>query len=149
MGGALLAGLACGATTKLSTVWKEPGYAGPGLARILVLGVAEDATTRRAFEDRFAQALDARGAQALASYHELPSDGRVRELLARARECGVNLIDTAPAYGTSEERLGALLDDRERWVIVTKAGEEFADGRSHFDFSPEAIIRSDPFKIHF
>jgi aryl-alcohol dehydrogenase-like predicted oxidoreductase len=52
------------------------------------------------------------------------------------------LIDTAPAYGTSEDRLGRLLSDRKDWVIVTKAGEEFFDGRSHFDFSPAAITQS-------
>jgi aryl-alcohol dehydrogenase-like predicted oxidoreductase len=56
----------------------------------------------------------------------------------------VNLLDTAPAYGTSEERLGGLLrerGDREAWVISTKAGEEY-DGESSFDFSPGAIIAS-------
>src|SRR3546814_3813287 len=30
-------------------------------------------------------------------------------LLALARDLGINLIDTAPAYGVSEERLGQLL----------------------------------------
>lgn len=73
---------------------------------------------------------------------ELPSDREVGELLEAARGFGVNLIDTAPAYGTSEERLGALLSDRNDWVIVTKAGEEFVDGRSHFDFSPAAVTKS-------
>jgi aryl-alcohol dehydrogenase-like predicted oxidoreductase len=73
---------------------------------------------------------------------ELPSDARVEDLLEAARGFGVNLIDTAPAYGTSEQRLGELLSDREHWVIVTKAGEEFVDGRSRFDFSPDAIARS-------
>jgi aryl-alcohol dehydrogenase-like predicted oxidoreductase len=73
---------------------------------------------------------------------ELPSDGQVADLLEAARGCGVNLIDTAPAYGTSEQRLGELLSDRESWVIVTKAGEEFVEGRSRFDFSPEAVASS-------
>jgi aryl-alcohol dehydrogenase-like predicted oxidoreductase len=40
---------------------------------------------------------------------ELPSDETLRELLACARDMGVNLLDTAPAYGYSEERLGELL----------------------------------------
>lgn len=65
----------------------------------------------------------------------LPDDDAVRALLAQARELGLNLLDTAPAYGTSEERLGLLLQDRKDWVIVTKTGEEFRDGASHFDFS--------------
>ena len=73
---------------------------------------------------------------------ELPSDEQVRALLAVAREHGVNLIDTAPAYGSSEERIGALLEDRGRWVIVTKVGEQFRSGRSEFDFSPAGVRAS-------
>ena len=67
----------------------------------------------------------------------IPDDDAVRHLLARARDLGSNLIDTAPAYGRSEERLGELLTDRRHWVIVSKVGEEFDNGDSHFDFSPE------------
>ncbi|MFW8341556.1 aldo/keto reductase, partial [Klebsiella pneumoniae] len=36
----------------------------------------------------------------------IPDDQQARELLYLARELGINLIDTAPAYGVSEERLG-------------------------------------------
>lgn len=73
----------------------------------------------------------------------LPSDAQVVELLDRARELGVNLIDTAPAYGTSEERLGKLLTgSRHDWVISTKVGEEFSNGVSHFDFTPTQVRHS-------
>jgi len=72
----------------------------------------------------------------------MPTDRQFDALLRVARSHGVNLIDTAPAYGISEERLGGLLVDRDRWVIVTKAGEAFEDGRSRFDFAPAAITRS-------
>ena len=65
----------------------------------------------------------------------IPDDNAVRELLALARELGINLIDTAPAYGNSEERLGKFLPARQDWVIVSKVGEEFSGGESHFDFS--------------
>lgn len=66
----------------------------------------------------------------------IPDDDAARLLLAQARELGINLIDTAPAYGRSEERLGPLLrGQREQWVIVSKVGEEFDDGQSRFDFS--------------
>ena len=68
----------------------------------------------------------------------IPDDAEARQLLALARDLGINLIDTAPAYGRSEERLGPLLrGQREDWVIVSKVGEEFEAGQSHFDFSPE------------
>lgn len=68
----------------------------------------------------------------------IPDDAAAANLIALARELGINLIDTAPAYGSSEERLGGLLaGQRQDWVICTKVGEEFFDGVSHFDFSAQ------------
>ena len=67
---------------------------------------------------------------------EIPSDRQVRDLLDLAWDLGINLLDTAPAYGSSEQRLGRLLrGPRERWVLSTKVGETFSAGRSRFDFS--------------
>lgn len=65
----------------------------------------------------------------------IPDDQSVRELLALAWDLGINTLDTAPAYGTSEERLGQLLPHRDDWVIVGKVGEIFENGQSFFDFS--------------
>ena len=74
---------------------------------------------------------------------ELPSDREARALLDLAWDLGINLLDTAPAYGDSEERLGRLLrQNRRDWVIVTKVGEEFHDGVSRFDFSAAATRAS-------
>ncbi|MEB4590963.1 aldo/keto reductase [Candidatus Thiothrix sp. Deng01] len=74
---------------------------------------------------------------------ELPSDREARELLALAFDLGINLLDTAPAYGLSEERIGRLLpNSRHDWVIETKAGESFHDGGSHFDFTANGIRQS-------
>lgn len=74
---------------------------------------------------------------------DLPADGQVRALLEEAHRLGINLLDTAPAYGSSEERIGQLLPGRrEDWVIVSKAGEWFEAGESRFDFSPAAIRAS-------
>ena len=68
----------------------------------------------------------------------IPDDHSARQLLDQARGLGINLIDTAPAYGNSEERLGQLLrGQRLDWIICSKVGEEFNQGESHFDFSPE------------
>ena len=75
--------------------------------------------------------------------YRLPTMDEARRLLDRAQSLGINLIDTAPAYGTSEERLGELLaGQRQRWVIVTKVGEEFDGTRSRHDFSPEHTAMS-------
>lgn len=74
---------------------------------------------------------------------ELPSDGQVRELMETALRLGVNLIDTAPAYGESERRLGPFVKaHRDRVVLCTKCGEHYNEGRSTFDFSAPAIVAS-------
>lgn len=80
----------------------------------------------------------------------LPSDQSVLELLSTAAELGVTLIDTAPAYGIAEQRLGQLLYQvrpRDFWTLCTKAGEQFvADAAgnpvSTYDFSAAAITAS-------
>jgi aryl-alcohol dehydrogenase-like predicted oxidoreductase len=73
----------------------------------------------------------------------IPDDREARQLLGTARELGINLIDTAPAYGNSEERLGKLLKgERNQWVICSKVGEEFSNGQSSHDFSPEHTVFS-------
>jgi aryl-alcohol dehydrogenase-like predicted oxidoreductase len=74
---------------------------------------------------------------------ELPGDDTIVDLLTLARQHGINLIDTAPAYGSSEERIGQLLPGkRTDWLLSTKAGEIYEDGESRFDFSGDAIIAS-------
>ncbi|OGT42351.1 MAG: aldo/keto reductase [Gammaproteobacteria bacterium RIFCSPHIGHO2_12_FULL_40_19] len=74
---------------------------------------------------------------------QLPTDKEAKILLNCARDLGINLLDTAPAYGVSEERLGKLLQgERQEWIISTKAGEEFVDGVSYFDFSKSALNAS-------
>ena len=73
----------------------------------------------------------------------LPSDETIADLLATARRLGINLLDTAPAYGTSEARIGeALKGQRDQWIIATKTGEEFDSERSHFDFTADHTLRS-------
>ncbi len=68
---------------------------------------------------------------------KIPDDNTVRELFDLAWELGINTLDTAPAYGNSEERLGKLLPHKNDWVIVGKVGEIFENGESSFDFSAD------------
>jgi len=72
----------------------------------------------------------------------LPSDQELVAILDQARSLGINLLDTAPAYGSSEQRLGRLLTDRQDWVICTKVGEEFRNGKSYYDFSETHVRHS-------
>src|SRR5512145_2954027 len=65
----------------------------------------------------------------------LPSDDQIAALLESAGKLGVNLIDTAPAYGDSERRLGRFIEaHRDKFVLCTKCGEQYVNGQSIYDF---------------
>lgn len=52
-----------------------------------------------------------------------------RQLLARAQELGMNFLDTARGYGTSEERFGyALQGRREHWIVASKSPARTREG---------------------
>ena len=86
------------------------------------------------------------GRNAMVQYQRgfaLPSDGQIADLLASAKSLGVNLLDTAPAYGHSEERLGEAIEgSRHEWLLCTKAGEEFDGARSRYDFGEDHVLYS-------
>ena len=63
---------------------------------------------------------------------EIPGDEQVLALLGQAQESGINLLDTAPAYGTAQQRLGKLIGNDDSWVICSKVGERFANGVSEY-----------------
>ncbi len=74
---------------------------------------------------------------------ELPSDEALVSLLRDCQDLGINLLDTAPAYGSSESRLGKLLPGkRQDWILCTKAGETYEQQASHYDYSQAAIETS-------
>jgi len=75
---------------------------------------------------------------------KLPSDHEIIQLLTLASELGINCLDTAPAYGTSEARLGELLPEIAcDFRIITKVGENYdPDTGSDYDFSETAILKS-------
>ena len=73
----------------------------------------------------------------------IPTDADLLQLLQIAADSGITLIDTAAAYGNSEQRLGSLLPQvANDWLVCTKAGEHYTNGVSHFDFSQRAITSS-------
>jgi aryl-alcohol dehydrogenase-like predicted oxidoreductase len=75
--------------------------------------------------------------------YDLPDEGAVDRLVNGVLDLGINYLDTAPAYGLSEARLGRVLAGRRHaCVISTKVGETFADGRSVYDFSTAAVRAS-------
>ena len=75
--------------------------------------------------------------------YDLPDDAAVERLLNGVLDAGINLIDTAPAYGISEERVGKFLSHRRtKFVLSTKVGERFVNGESSFDFTGSGIRAS-------
>lgn len=71
-----------------------------------------------------------------------PDEKTAVEIVEKAIDLGVNLIDTAPAYFKSEEILGkALIGKREKIVLATKCGEWFDGKKSVYDYSFEATGR--------
>jgi aryl-alcohol dehydrogenase-like predicted oxidoreductase len=78
-----------------------------------------------------------------ADSYELPDDESVDRLLNGLLALGINLIDTAPAYGESEQRIGKMLAHRrEDFFLSTKVGETFTGGVSTYDFSAAAVRHS-------
>jgi aryl-alcohol dehydrogenase-like predicted oxidoreductase len=75
--------------------------------------------------------------------YDLPDDAASARLLNAVLDLGINFIDTAPAYGLSEERIGSALSSRRReFVLSTKVGEVFSAGRSTYDFSAVGMRES-------
>ena len=78
-----------------------------------------------------------------AQAYPLPSEDKAADLLNGILDLGINLIDTAPAYGISEERIGRHISRRRReFILSTKTGETFEDGKSTYDFSAAAVAQS-------
>ena len=73
----------------------------------------------------------------------IPNQKQVSNFISIAGEMGINLIDTAPAYGESEKKIGkAISKNRNKWIISTKVGEKYENKKSSFDFSKTGIWNS-------
>jgi aryl-alcohol dehydrogenase-like predicted oxidoreductase len=68
-----------------------------------------------------------------------------REIVAHARDAGVNFIDTADIYtkGASEQITGrAIAAHRDHWILATKVGNRMADERNNGGSSRAWILRA-------
>ena len=73
----------------------------------------------------------------------IPSEEEVTRLLHQVIDCGITLVDTAPAYGLSEERIGKSLHSRRmEFNLCSKVGENFNDGKSIFSFAQKEMRNS-------
>ena len=78
------------------------------------------------------------------SGYDLPDDAEAIRIVHGMLETGINYIDTAPAYGLSEKRIGKALQqvDASDVFVSTKVGETFVDGESSFEYSEDAVRNS-------
>src|ERR1700755_3104378 len=70
------------------------------------------------------------------------SSGRI---VARAREAGVNFIDTADAYsnGNSEQVVGrAISNNRQNWVLATKLANQMGDDPNRGGVSRARVLQA-------
>lgn len=86
---------ACVSSTQLNGQWVNPtaGTALP-IKGVVVMGVINDATMRRIYEDTMVAALNARGIKAVQSYLRLPADGPApqADIERVVKEAGVDAI---------------------------------------------------------
>ena len=68
---------------------------------------------------------------------DIPDDPQVLSLLSQAHDAGINLLDTAPAYGTAQQRLGQLVGNSNDWIICSKVGERFSNGVSEYIYTEQ------------
>ena len=73
------------------------------------------------------------------------TQAQVDEILDRAKELGINLIDTAECYGdhVSEQLIGNYLKRhrREDWIVATKFGHQFHDKFTRTNqYGAEAVL---------
>jgi hypothetical protein len=71
--------LAACASTSLVNQWKSPEHTGAPLRKVLVVGVSEQPSVRRVFEDEFASRLTAAGVSAVPSYTRIKEDGQAEQ----------------------------------------------------------------------
>ncbi len=66
-------------------------------------------------------------------------------IVAKARDAGINFIDTADAYsnGASEEVVGrAISSNRQHWVLGTKLGNQMGDGPNRGGLSRRWVLQA-------
>jgi len=72
----VLALAGCTASTKLINVWSDPTFQTNSIQKIMVVGIAQNSSVRRTFENSFVTSLQKQGVQAVASY-TLLGDGQL------------------------------------------------------------------------
>ena len=82
------------ATTKITETWKDHRYRGTPFSDLFVIGVAKEENTRRSFENKFVEKLQAAGVQAVASSSVMESDQKIEKatILAAIEKLDIDAV---------------------------------------------------------
>lgn len=103
--GAIALLVACSSTT-LSGSWKSPDYRGQ-IHKTYIVGVAKNETTRRMFEDQFAQELQTYGVTGVSSYKDIPDSQNASQetISARVNKSGADSVLMTRVTGKRTEEV--------------------------------------------
>jgi len=95
------------ATTKITETWKDDGYRGAPFSDLFVVGVAKEENTRRSFENKFVEKLQAAGVQAVASSSVMPSDQKIEKaaILAAIEKLDIDAVLVTRLVSLKEEEI--------------------------------------------
>ncbi len=79
--------------TEMTGTWKAPGYAGGYINNVLVIGMDNNSTGARMFEDSFVSSLQARGVQATQGYIAMngafPNEANIKKAVSAGKYSAV------------------------------------------------------------
>jgi len=94
-------------TTKITETWKDDGYRGAPFSDFFVIGVAKEKNTRRSFENKFVEKLQAAGVQAVASSSVMESDQKIEKeaILAAIEKLDIDAVLVTRLVSLKEEEI--------------------------------------------
>lgn len=94
----------CSAKTQMVTTWSAPGASKDTVKKVLVLGIAKDASIRRTYEDSFAEKLKGLGYDAIPGYTWEPDASKLDRdaIAARIKSENVSHVLVTRLVGTKK-----------------------------------------------
>lgn len=95
----------CPASTRLTGAWKDVDFHGR-IHQVLVIGISGQETTRKMYENAFAEALASYGVRAVPGYKLIRSDEveKEAEIMAKARGAGVDSVLITKVISIDKEK---------------------------------------------
>lgn len=121
------------ATTKLTSVWKDPSYQKKPL-KIMVIGIAKKPVNKRIFEDEFVRQLQSKGADAIVSYTVMPD--------AKQEDYGI-IGDKMKEYGADAVLITRLVSKKTLKTYVPGSvyypPTEYHNWRDYYRYGAQAV----------